>query len=66
MPIYEYACQGCGKEFELLVSSERSAELQTCPHCASEQLTRKFSAFATPSSSSQPCPAGGSGCGKFT
>jgi putative FmdB family regulatory protein len=66
MPIYEYACQECGKEFELLVSSGRSTDIQTCPHCASDQLTRKLSAFASPSSSSQSCPAKGSGCGKFS
>ncbi len=66
MPIYEYACQECGREFELLVSSERSADNQTCPHCASDQLTRKFSIFASPSSSAQACPAKGSGCSKFS
>jgi putative FmdB family regulatory protein len=66
MPIYEYACQECGEEFELLVSSERSADLQTCPQCASDRLTRKFSAFASLSSSTQSCPAKGSGCGKFS
>ncbi|TFH65465.1 MAG: zinc ribbon domain-containing protein [Candidatus Zixiibacteriota bacterium] len=66
MPIYEYACQGCCKEFEILVSSERSADSQTCPQCASEQLIRKFSAFASPSSSAQTCPAKGNSCGKFT
>jgi putative FmdB family regulatory protein len=66
MPIYEYTCQQCGKDFDLLVSSERLADSQACPHCASEQLTRKFSAFASPSSSSQACPAKGSGCGNFT
>jgi putative FmdB family regulatory protein len=66
MPIYEYDCRDCGKEFELLVSSERLADQQTCPNCASDRLTRKFSAFASPSSSSQACPAKGSSCGNFT
>ena len=66
MPIYEYACQECAEEFELLVSSERFADIQICPHCASDRLTRKFSAFASPSSSAQSCPAKGSGCGKFS
>ena len=66
MPIYEYACQECGKEFELLVSSERSADLQTCPHCASDRLSRKFSTFASLSSSAQACPAKGSSCDKFS
>jgi putative FmdB family regulatory protein len=66
MPIYEYDCQECGKEFELLVSSGRSADTQTCPFCASDKLTRKFSAFASPTSSAAVCPAKGSSCGKFS
>ena len=40
MPIYEYACDSCGHEFELLV---RNAETPACPECASEALTRKLS-----------------------
>lgn len=40
MPIYEYACQKCGNEFELLV---RGKEKAACPACKSGDLERKIS-----------------------
>ena len=48
MPIFEYACTSCGKEFELLVrNSSRPPE---CPGCSGTDLRKKLSAFATISS----------------
>jgi len=44
MPIYEYACQQCGREFEALV---RSDTVPACPQCQSTQLEKKLSVFAT-------------------
>jgi putative FmdB family regulatory protein len=44
MPIYEYACQDCGKEFELLV---RSDTVPACPQCHTTHLEKKLSVFAT-------------------
>ena len=51
MPLYEYACLGCGHEFELLIlgSSPRPA----CPACASESIERRLSMFAVSSESSR-------------
>ncbi len=44
MPIYEFVCPRCRHEFEELVaSSERPA----CPRCASRDLEKRFSTFAT-------------------
>ena len=54
MPIYEYACNACDIEFELLVREDRG---QQCPECGSNALTRQFSvpaAHASQSSSSLP------------
>jgi len=66
MPVYEYTCNECGREVELLV---RSADAKiACPHCDSTKLTRRFSVFAAhgdslPSSSAccqdGTCPIGG-------
>ncbi|HAU38907.1 MAG TPA: zinc ribbon domain-containing protein [Phycisphaerales bacterium] len=57
MPIYEYSCENCGRQLELLVSSSRVKP--ACPHCSSKRLTRKFSTFAAHSGSAQPqCPSG--------
>jgi putative FmdB family regulatory protein len=40
MPIYEYKCQGCGREFELLVLKSTPI---ACPGCASADLERLVS-----------------------
>ena len=59
MPIYEYACSDCGKEFETLV---RSGSTPECPACHSVSLEKKLSVFATtavtesvPATLSGPC-----------
>jgi putative FmdB family regulatory protein len=44
MPIYEYACSDCGKEFETLV---RSGSTPECPECHSHSLEKKLSVFAS-------------------
>lgn len=44
MPIYEYHCDDCDKEFETLVM--RSSETVTCPTCGSEHLSKLISAHA--------------------
>ncbi len=40
MPIYEYRCQGCGEELELLQGIN---EIPICKNCGSKELTRLFS-----------------------
>lgn len=47
MPIYEYRCEKCGRSFEKLrkvADADREVE---CPYCASEEVERLFSGFAT-------------------
>jgi putative FmdB family regulatory protein len=61
MPIHEYACHDCGREFEALIRSDTIAE---CPGCHSTDLEKKLSVFATASSSTpQPMPAACMPCG---
>lgn len=48
MPIYEYHCAGCGKNFELLV---RSDTVPSCPACSSTVLERLISMPAAPGTS---------------
>jgi putative FmdB family regulatory protein len=43
MPLYDYRCTACEKEFELLV---RSSSVPTCPHCAGTALERQVSLTA--------------------
>lgn len=40
MPIYEYTCDACGHDFELLVRGEVTPR---CPECAVERVTRRLS-----------------------
>lgn len=62
MPIYEYACNMCGHEFETLV---RSSTVPDCPSCRSTDLEKKLSVFATTGSTAEaPVAAGPCGsCG---
>jgi putative FmdB family regulatory protein len=68
MPLYEYVCQECETQAELLVSSSREPE---CPACGSARLTKLLSVVAAPSRDSSasadtmPRPSGGCGpsCG---
>jgi putative FmdB family regulatory protein len=43
MPLFEYACRGCGQHFEYLTRQGQSPE---CPSCHSVELEKQFSAFA--------------------
>lgn len=44
MPIFEYQCNSCGREFEVLVRS--ASPVPACPDCSGTQLRKKLSAFA--------------------
>ena len=59
MPIYEYTCQSCQSEFELLIGP--SSGKPGCPDCGSKKVQKKFSTFAAhqPSASMSACSEGG-------
>lgn len=61
MPLYQYVCQGCKAEREILV---RGAEKPACPECGSTKLVQQASAFNTAIGGKQKAaPACGmSGC----
>jgi putative FmdB family regulatory protein len=44
MPIYEFNCSNCKKDFEILVMSQ--SELINCPHCHSQEVERLMSGFS--------------------
>jgi putative FmdB family regulatory protein len=48
MPIYEYGCRDCGKEFEALV---QGSQKPACPACGGRKLAKKLSVFAVSSGS---------------
>ncbi|MDA1160433.1 MAG: zinc ribbon domain-containing protein [Planctomycetota bacterium] len=45
MPIFEYRCEPCTSEFELLIRGDETA---ACPSCGCSKVERLFSAPATP------------------
>lgn len=69
MPIYEYRCNQCEREFEKYVQSAQAAV--ACPGCQSARVTRRLSVVGMRSASA-PAPVagmsgggccGGGGCG---
>jgi putative FmdB family regulatory protein len=64
MPIFEYECSSCGKEFELLVRN--SSVTPECPGCKGTELRKKLSTFAAiggGASAQAELPAACQGCG---
>jgi putative FmdB family regulatory protein len=63
VPIYEFACQSCGRPFEEFVWSTKDVDEVVCPQCGSAHVKRKISGFAAigaaASSSSAACSTGG-------
>jgi putative FmdB family regulatory protein len=43
MPLYEYSCRQCNRQFEALV---RNGETPECPACHGRELERRLSVFA--------------------
>jgi putative FmdB family regulatory protein len=46
MPIYEFHCEKCKRDSEILVRSS-DWKNSKCPHCGSRKLSKKFSTFAS-------------------
>lgn len=67
MPIYEYHCEECGRDFECLVFGDEKPD---CPKCSSDAVHKLMSAcgFVSKGSGGQPAKvsAGTSGCSGCT
>lgn len=46
MPLYEYRCDKCGEDCELLVRHDNDIK---CPQCGGKKLERQLSVVASPS-----------------
>jgi putative FmdB family regulatory protein len=65
MPIYEFHCEKCGKDSEILIRSSDWKSTK-CPECGSPRLEKKFSTFASTVAGGGLIPSGkssGGGCG---
>jgi putative FmdB family regulatory protein len=67
VPLYEYACPGCGERFEKLV--RRFGDAVSCPSCASPDVEKQLSVFAgcgggacSPGGGCEGGPCGGGAC----
>ncbi|MDX2178283.1 MAG: zinc ribbon domain-containing protein [Bryobacteraceae bacterium] len=63
MPIFEYACESCGNQFEKLV--RRADDAVECPSCQSDKLAQRYSTFAARANgvARDVAPMGGCGGG---
>lgn len=59
MPIYEYQCTACNKEFELLVKNNSDI---SCSFCGSRDISKKISSFAFSVSRTPGTPSCASTC----
>jgi putative FmdB family regulatory protein len=60
MPIYEFKCRKCRKEFESIVLGSGSPV--SCPHCNGKKVERLMSACSFKSSGKYSSSAASSGC----
>jgi putative FmdB family regulatory protein len=63
MPMFEYRCQDCDKEFEAFVTAQRTTE---CPACRSSSLVKLLSSpgmVGVSSGSAKSAMPMGGGCG---
>ena len=47
MPIFEYHCDECATDFEVLQRTRDTTKLPKCPSCGAQDTKKRFSAFAT-------------------
>jgi putative FmdB family regulatory protein len=62
MPLYEFACDACGKRFEELFRSMTERRRPRCPHCESGNVHKMFSTFATSGGDSGKGRGSSGGC----
>lgn len=62
MPLYEYHCETCARDFEKRRSIAQADEPTRCPECASDEVTRKLSLFIALTKNDSATPWGGGGC----
>jgi putative FmdB family regulatory protein len=60
MPLFEYSCRACGRQFEYLT---RDGQEPTCPACESDDLQKLLSVFAVGPNGGAKAAAAPGACG---
>jgi putative FmdB family regulatory protein len=60
MPIFEYVCKDCGKNFEAIVYGSKEA---VCPGCSGSRLEQQLSRFAVGAEKAASFSSGKGACG---
>ncbi|MDZ4197751.1 MAG: zinc ribbon domain-containing protein [Kiritimatiellia bacterium] len=60
MPLFEYRCQTCGKDFEALLRS--GPETAACPSCGGQKVVKQLSVFSPSVKASGAPPCAGGAC----
>lgn len=47
MPLFEFVCTSCDKDFEELVRNASATDEVVCPACGGSQVKKKISKFAS-------------------
>jgi len=47
MPVYQYKCRDCGKEFEINCHLSEREKLAKCPSCGKKNVQPVFTSFVT-------------------
>jgi putative FmdB family regulatory protein len=61
VPLYEYRCSTCRRQFEVLQRVGDGSSGLVCPHCGADRLEKEYSTFASAGLSAGA--ASGAGCG---
>ncbi|MBR9975351.1 MAG: zinc ribbon domain-containing protein [Bacteroidetes bacterium] len=65
MPIFEYKCNDCGSQYDVLHKGAENPDIVICPSCESRSAVKKFSSFAastgTSSTFAPSCESGSCG-----
>lgn len=62
MPIYNYVCEECGNNFELLEGMTARSAARKCPSCGSGRIQKTFSSFSVGSASGGNDFSAGASC----
>jgi putative FmdB family regulatory protein len=65
MPIYEYQCQNCGEEFDLLRSVKDEDRDVECPYCHEKEAERRMSLTTASEALKKFSGNAGGGCSRF-